>query len=190
RADGVLPTEIPPRLSATPRSSAMLAAISRFSGAASIWPKASVGQPREGTKEERIDPSAPIKKACRFSVWDGVSPYRRRYSTENRPQWGKPERSAISITLAPGEPCSSSCRGRPKPTGAASPAWHPPAGEGRRSKVASLVPRTEQRPSFVNRFERRSAAFRPPVRAGYEGFRLDAGAPARQPDDGRNQEQH
>src|SRR2546423_10931849 len=45
-----------------------------FTGAASIWPKASVGQPREGTNEERIDPRAPIKKACRFRVWDGVSP--------------------------------------------------------------------------------------------------------------------
>ena len=84
--------------------------MSLCSGPVSIGPSATVGRSRLGIVNDGIDLSASAKTACRFTVCDGVSPKRRRYSTENRPQCGNPQRWATSITLASGMPCSSSRR--------------------------------------------------------------------------------
>ncbi len=52
----------------------MKRAISPCSGPASIGPKATVGRSRLVGKNDGIDSSAPVNTACRFRVWDGVSP--------------------------------------------------------------------------------------------------------------------
>jgi hypothetical protein len=55
-------------------SSATRRAISAFSGLDSIGSRTTVRRSRPDVKNDGIDASTPVNTACRFRVWDGVSP--------------------------------------------------------------------------------------------------------------------